>query len=235
MFDYVWLCMTLYDFVFMTKFDYVWLCMPMYDYILLCMAMYGYIWLCLTMYDYVWLCVTMYDYVCLCMTLSDFVWLCMTMYGYVWQCMTMYDYLWLYMTIYDYVWLSMRETMRAILKTFSYFFRLFETIKIFQTIEIFFSWFKCFQTFHTLQQTLTLFTFVYLCSTDASMHKFCACFDNIYFWKGMGIIGLNLPKNNTSGLRNSLELWIVQKGVWKIQNKLVLSSAKLNASYKANF
>ena len=50
----------------------------------------------------------------------------------------------------------------------------------------FFTWFKCPQTFHTFQQTSTLFTFaflrlplllplfsfVYLCSNDVSMHKF---------------------------------------------------------------
>ena len=34
-----------------TMYDYVWLCMTLYD-----------IWLCITMYDYMWLCMTMYDY-----------------------------------------------------------------------------------------------------------------------------------------------------------------------------
>ena len=50
-------------------YDYVWLCMTMYDYV-----MYGYLWLCLTMYNYIWLCLTMFDYVCPCITMYDFVW-----------------------------------------------------------------------------------------------------------------------------------------------------------------
>ena len=39
----------------------------------------------------------------------------------------------------------------------------------------FFADVKFSQTFHTFQQTSTLFTFVCHCSNDASMHNFCAC------------------------------------------------------------
>ena len=77
----------------------------------------------------------------------------------------------------------------------SYFCKLFPTIKSFKKFKLC-TWFRCSQTFHTFQQTLTLFTFVYLflplfifsylclpfltfvylCLKYASMHKFCACF-----------------------------------------------------------
>ena len=57
MYDQMWLCMTMYD--------YVWPWMPnmtMYDYVCLCMRIYDYVWLYITMYDYIWLCMTMYEY-----------------------------------------------------------------------------------------------------------------------------------------------------------------------------
>ena len=62
-------------------YQIVWVCMTMHDFIRLCMTMYDHVWPCMTMYDYVWICMNMYDYV----------WLCMTMYDYVWLCMTMFD------------------------------------------------------------------------------------------------------------------------------------------------
>ena len=105
----------------------------------------------------------------------DFVQLCMTMYDYVWLCMTMYDYVWLCMTIYE------RESK----SNFKNFFILSNYQNCLNNLS-FFTRFKCSETFHTFLQTSTLFTFVYLwlplftfvylCSTDASMHKFCACF-----------------------------------------------------------
>ena len=71
----------------------------------------------------------------------------------------------------------MRETKRAILKTFSYFFHLFETMKFLNNLNSF-PWFKCFQTFHTLQQTLTLFTFVqltHLCTNFVLVAEYSWC------------------------------------------------------------
>ena len=131
---------------------------------------------------------TVFDYVRLCRTMYDYIWICMTMHEHV---MTFHDYVWLSLTMYEYVWLSMRERKRAILKTFSYFFHLFETIKIFQTIQIF----PMIQMFSNFPYSLTnldfvyfclpLVTFVYLCETDASMHKFCACFissESLFKW-----------------------------------------------------
>ena len=35
-------------------FDYVWLCTTMYEYTRLCMPMYDYLWLCMTMFDYIY-------------------------------------------------------------------------------------------------------------------------------------------------------------------------------------
>ena len=112
----------------------------------------------------------------------------MTMHDYIW--LYMFDCVWVCMTMYEYVWLSMRERKRAraIYKLFPTFANIFKLLK-------FFTWFKFSQTFNTFQQTLTQFTFVYicshlftfvylclplctfvyLCSTDASMHKLCAC------------------------------------------------------------
>ena len=89
-------------------------------------------------------------------------------------CITMIDYLLLYMTMYGYIWQWKR-------KFFSDKER--EREKARKSYLNLFKWFKRSQMFHTFQQTSswgvlrssTLFTFVYLCSYDASMHKFCVC------------------------------------------------------------
>ena len=109
------------------------------------------------MYDYVWLCMTMYDYLWLCMTLY------LTIYDYVWLCITIYDYVWLYMTMYNFEGERKRKRERAILTTFSSFCKCFQTMKLFSDNSHSFPWFKCFKAFHTFQQTLPLFTFVYVC------------------------------------------------------------------------
>ena len=44
----------------------------------------------------------------------------------------------------------------------------------------------CLPLFNSVYLCLSLFTFVYLCSTDASMHKFCACFWYLLHGNGMG-------------------------------------------------
>ena len=61
---------------------------------------------------------------------------------------------------------------RAILKSCHMFSNLFKLLEFFKQFKIF----HMIQTFQTFQQTCTLFTFVYLCSNDASVQKFCACF-----------------------------------------------------------
>ena len=65
-------------------YDYVWLCMIMFD----CMNMYDFIWLWISIYDYVWLCMTIW----LCTTLHYYVKICMKKYDYVWLCISMNDY-----------------------------------------------------------------------------------------------------------------------------------------------
>ena len=142
------------------------------------MTVYDYIRLCRTMYDnvdYVWLCMTMYDYVCQFMAIYDFVWD---------LCRNMHECLWLCMTTYDFVWEEERkrkkekerERVRESKSNFKNFFILSNYQNCSNNLN-FFAWFKCSETFHTFQQTSTLFTFVYLCSTDASMQKFCACYN----------------------------------------------------------
>ena len=120
-----------------------------------------------------------------------YVWLFMAMIDYVWLCMAMFDYVWLYITIYDYVWLCVRgrekekERDRAILKTFSSFCKLFQTIKLVQTIQTFShesNVLKLLILFNNPRLCLPLFTIVYLCPTDASMHKFYACFFQGWLW-----------------------------------------------------
>ena len=116
---------------------------------------------------------TINDYILLHMTMYDYVWVCMTMLDYEWLFMTMFDYVWLCMIMCTYVWLCMRKKKKAILKTFSYFFHLFETIKFFQTIYIFFHDSNVFNVFILFNKPwlclplfnlcLPLFTFVHLC------------------------------------------------------------------------
>ena len=49
MFDYVWVCVTMYEyeFAYMDMYRNVWVCMGMYGY-------YGYVWLCMGMNGNVW-------------------------------------------------------------------------------------------------------------------------------------------------------------------------------------
>ena len=89
--------------------------------------------------------------------------------------MIMYDCLRLSLTKYEYGGKG-QEGSRAIIKAFSSFCNLFQTIRIFQMRQIFSHDSKCSQTSHNFQQTSTLSSFVYLRSNDASMYKFCACF-----------------------------------------------------------
>ena len=91
------------------------------------------------------------------MNMFDYLWLCMPMYDYVWVCITMYDHLWLRITMFDYV----RQ------------FKLFHLIQMFSH----FSYFSTNLDFVFL--CLHLFISVYLCSNDASMHKFHAFFKDV--------------------------------------------------------
>ena len=144
------------------------------------------------------------------MTMYDYVWLFMTMFDYVWRCLFMYAYVWLCMTMHDFAWEGERERERerANFKTFSSFCKPFQNIKIFKQFNLFymiqtFLNFSCFSTnldfiylclplftfvylclplFTFVDLCLHLFTFVYLCSTDASMHKFCACLGHLHVW-----------------------------------------------------
>ena len=98
--------------------------------------------------------------------------------------MTMYANVWLCMTIHDHIW----ELFQKLFHTFAKFFKLLkvsEQFKIFHMIQMFlnFSYFftildfiyLCLPLITLVYLWFPLFTFVYLCSTDASMHKFCAC------------------------------------------------------------
>ena len=95
------------------------------------------------MYDYVWLCMTM---------------LCMAIYDYVWQCITIYDNVWLCLTMYDCVWEEerKREREKESKSNLTNFFILLQ--KISNNLNFFkWSW-----SFHTFEQTSTLFTFIYI-------------------------------------------------------------------------
>ena len=102
----------------------------------------------MTMYGNIWPNMTMYDYVCACMSMYAFEWLYMTMYDFVWLCMTMFE----------------REIERE--SNFKSFFKLFQTIKKFQTIQTFYhdsNVLKLSLLFNKPWLCLPLFTFVYLC------------------------------------------------------------------------
>ena len=106
----------------------------------------------------------MYAFAGLCMPMYDYVWLFMAMYVYVWLFMAMYDYVWLYVTIFGYVWLWKQK--------FNFFHM--NQMNVFKI-------FKLFNKPDYPYLCLPLFTFFYLCSNDASMHKFCACsVSNLY-------------------------------------------------------
>ena len=62
-------------------------------------------------------------------------------------------------------------------KTFSSFCKLLQTIKNFQTLYTFSHNWNVLKLFNKPWFCLPLFSFVYLCSNDASMHKFCVCFE----------------------------------------------------------
>ena len=94
----------------------------------------------------------------------------MSLYGSLLHCVTLNDCI-VYnpslkgMTIYDYVWLCVRgrekekERDRAILKTFSSFCKLFQTIMIFQKFKLFYM----IQMFLNFSYFSTNLGFVYLC------------------------------------------------------------------------
>ena len=136
------------------------------------MPMYGYVWQYKALYDYewlLWLCIAMYDYVELSRIMYDYIWLCMTMYDHVWRCLTMYEY----------VWLSYKREKKSNFKNFFILLPSFWNYQNFSNNSKKIPWFKCFKfviLFNKPWQGLPLFSFVYLCSTDASMHKFCACY-----------------------------------------------------------
>ena len=150
-YDYFWLCMTLYDYLQLTAiYDYLGLCMTVmniYDdvrlrmskYVLLCLCFYDCIWL---KYDNVWQYMTMYD---LC--------LCMTVYDYVQQRMTKYDFVWLPITVLLYHSIFLYMTLYSI-----------PLIDFPTSPDIFFIF---------VYLCLPLLTFVHLCSYHPSMHKFC--------------------------------------------------------------
>ena len=104
MYGYVWLCLTMYDYV-----GYVWLCMAMHGYVRLCMDMYDYLLLCMTLYDFVsvtvydciWLWMTMY-YVCLFLTLFDSVLHGLTLIDSLSSCLTYFDSFWLCVWLFSY-------------------------------------------------------------------------------------------------------------------------------------
>ena len=91
----------------------------------------------------------------------------------------MYDYVWLCMTLRD------RERARAIYQLFHTFANIFKLS----------TFFKQFKLFHMIQMLSnfsyfsTNLDFVYLCSNDASLHKYCACFHST----PMGYHNLLLP------------------------------------------
>ena len=115
-----------------------------------------------------------------------YVWLCMTMVDYNWLWLTMYDYVWLCVTMYDFVWEEgrKRERERKILKAFLSFCKLYKQFQLFLHNSNVLKLFNKPQLFYIC---LTLFSFAFLffylclhpCSTDAYMHKFCACSGDI--------------------------------------------------------
>ena len=128
------------------------------------------------------------------MTMYFYEWLFMTMFDHVWLCMTMFDYVWLCFTMNEYVWFCIRgrqkerERARAILKLFHPFANFFKLLKIFKQfrlfhmIQMFLNFWYFSSNLDFVYLHLPLLTFVYLCSSDASMHKFCACFFFFFFF-----------------------------------------------------
>ena len=105
------------------------------------------------------------------MTLDDTEWLCSYQFNQHW------------------LFLALLERKRAILKTFSNYLTFSDDLN-------FFTWFKWAHTFILSNNPwlcylcIPLFTFVYLCSNDTSMHKFCACCNKS--WN----MGLKLPQES---------------------------------------
>ena len=136
----------------------------------------------MTLYRYTWLFINLVDFsnpVLQCVTLCYFgwpfftVWLYFTLKDSIGICMTLHDPVCLSMTLYYLVWLWM-TLLESVILTLILFGSIREKESNFKNFYILLKTFSTY--FHAFQQTSTLFTFVYLCSNDASMHKFCACF-----------------------------------------------------------
>ena len=80
-------------------------------------------------------------------------------YDLLWLFMTWYDYLWQWL-MYDYLWLRFSNSLN------------------------FFTWFKWSQNLYDFQQTLTLFTFVYLCLPLLKWHIYAQilCLFHFKIW-----------------------------------------------------
>ena len=125
MFDFVWLCMPIYDYYDKDDYDdYVSLCIPLYSYsFLLSLTLFDHVLSCMTLcysgclflilYNTLLHCKSQLDTVWICMTLTlndsvrissnyiEYFWLC----GSIWLYLTLIDSLWLYLILFLSVWL----------------------------------------------------------------------------------------------------------------------------------
>ena len=127
MYNSVWLCMTLHDFVrlFMTLYDSVSLCINLYDPVQLCMTLYDSERISDTLYNSVSIRFMLHEFVLsymilykqksvglyiMLVTLKNSgtpygsVWLCVILYDFIWLCMTSQKFAWLSITLHDYIW-----------------------------------------------------------------------------------------------------------------------------------
>ena len=106
--------------------------------------------------------------------------------------------------MYDYVWLCMRGRERGSKSNFTNFFILlqfFKQFKLFYMIKMFLKF--SYKPWHCLP----LFTSVYLCSTDASMHQFCACFLFLLFSPIFGGSVFETQSTRGISLNSNLLFW----------------------------